>query len=395
MKSLCNTRWESRIKSVKAIRFQTPQIRLALLQLYKSCDDAKSKSEESLASSLESFEFLLSLVIWYEILFAINMVSKKFQSKSMCIDTTTKELEGVMLFFEKYRNEGFESSMNIAKSLAFDMNIEPILLTKRCVFRKKQFDENNHDEEIQSAEGVMLFFEKYRNEGFESSMNIAKSLAFDINIEPILLTKRCVFRKKQFDENNHDEEIQSAEESFRVNYFLVVVDMTIASLKDRFEQLNIFENIFGFLFDSKQLKSLGDNELRESSTKFKTTFSHNNLSDVDANDLFFEMKVLQMTLPNVLMSPLEILELVKVADCYLNVSIAYRILLTMSVTIASAERSFSKLKLLKSYLRSSMSQERFNDLAILCMEKNMLENIDVDTIINDFASKNARRQCFL
>ena len=67
----------------------------------------------------------------------------------------------------------------------------------------------------------------------------------------------------------------------------------------------------------------------------------------------------------------------------------------MSVTVASAERSFSKLKLLKSYLKSSMSQERLNDLTILCIEKNMLENIDVDTIINDFASRNARRQCFL
>ena len=87
---------------------------------------------------------------------------------------------------------------------------------------------------------------------------------------------------------------------------------------------------------------------------------------------FIEMKMLQMTLPNVLMSPLEILELVKVADCYPNVSIAYRILLTMSVTVASAERSFSKLKLLKFYLRSSMSQERLNDLAILFIEKNML-----------------------
>ena len=69
------------------------------------------------------------------------------------------------------------------------------------------------------------------------------------------------FRKKQFDENNHDEEMQSTEESFRVNYLLIVVDMTIASLKDRFEQLKIFENIFEFLFDSKKLK-LGDNELR-------------------------------------------------------------------------------------------------------------------------------------
>ena len=42
-----------------------------------------------------------------------------------------------------------------------------------------------------------------------------------------------------------------------------------------------------------------------------------------------------------------------------------------------------------------MSQEILNDLAILCIEKIMLENIDVDTIINDFASRNARRQYFL
>ena len=138
MKSFCKTRWESRIRSVKAIRVQAPQIRLALLQLYKSCDDTKSKSKaKSLASALESFEFLLGLVIWYEILFSINMVSNKLQSKSMCIDTTTNELEGEMLFFEKYRNEGFESNMDIAKSLAFDMNIKPILPTKYCIFRKK------------------------------------------------------------------------------------------------------------------------------------------------------------------------------------------------------------------------------------------------------------------
>ena len=65
---------------------------------------------------------------------------------------------------------------------------------------------------------------------------------------------------------------------------MVVVDMTIASLKDIFEYLKIF---FRFLFDSKKLKSLDGNELRESYTNFKTIFSHNNLSDVDVDDLFF------------------------------------------------------------------------------------------------------------
>ena len=57
----------------------------------------------------------------------------------------------------------------------------------------------------------------------------------------------------------------------------------------------------------------------------------------------------------------------------------------MTVTVAFAERSFSKLKLLKSYLRSSTIQEKLNGLAILCIEK----NIDVNTIITDFASRNA------
>lgn len=46
---------------------------------------------------------------------------------------------------------------------------------------------------------------------------------------------------------------------------------------------------------------------------------------------------------------------------------------------------------LKNYLRSSMSQENLNRLAISCTEKDMIENINVNTIISEFAYKNARR----
>ncbi|KAI3702674.1 hypothetical protein L6452_28423 [Arctium lappa] len=338
VKSLCNTRWESRVKSVKAIRFQAPQIRSALLELCKSCDDAKTKSEaESLVSAIENFEFLLGMIIWYDILFAINMVSKKLQFKSMCINATMEQVEGVMKYFEKYRIEGFASNMNTAKEIACEMNIDPTFLIKRRVIRKKQFDESNHGEEMQASE----------------------------------------------------------EENFRINYFLTIVDMAISSLNNRFEQLKIFESIFGFLFDSDKLKSLDENESMRCCANFGDTFYHNNMADVDVNDLYSELKVLQMTLPSKSMSAIEILEFVKVADCYPNVSVAYRIMLTVPVTVASAERSFSKLKLLKTYLRSSMSQKRLNGLAILCIEKDMLDNVDLDAIIDDFASKNARRSCFV
>ena len=60
-----------------------------------------------------------------------------------------------------------------------------------------------------------------------------------------------------------------------------------------------------------------------------------------------------------------------------KICIAYRILLTMRVTIASAERIFLKLKLklIKSYLRSTMSKERLSGLVILSIEKETLEEL--------------------
>ena len=114
------------------------------------------------------------------------------------------------------------------------------------------------------------------------------------------------------------------------------------------------------------------------------TFSHDNKSDVELDDFFSELKVLQVTLPDKLMSALEILHFVKDLDCYPNVSIAYRILLTVPVTVASAERSFSKLKLLKNCLRSTMLQERLNGLAMCSIEKDILDKIDLDIVIEDF-----------
>ena len=55
------------------------------------------------------------------------------------------------------------------------------------------------------------------------------------------------------------------------------------------------------------------------------------------------------------------------------------------------ERSFSKLKLIKSYLRSIMSQERLSELAILSIENEMLTEFECGNLINNFASQKTRK----
>ncbi len=63
-----------------------------------------------------------------------------------------------------------------------------------------------------------------------------------------------------------------------------------------------------------------------------------------------------------------------IRDSFPNTAIAYRILLTVPVTVASAERSFSKIKLIKNYFRSTMSQDRLCGLSILSLEKGIASN---------------------
>ena len=113
-----------------------------------------------------------------------------------------------------------------------------------------------------------------------------------MDIQPKFRTKRQGKKKKHFDEqNDQDEEIQrSVVDSFRVEYFNVMIDATIASLTTRFEQMKEFDNIFGFLFNSENLKSLDETDLWLHCKIFVETFSYNNSSDVEINDFFSRIK---------------------------------------------------------------------------------------------------------
>ena len=70
---------------------------------------------------------------------------------------------------------------------------------------------------------------------------------------------------------------------------------------------------------------------------------------------------------------------------------------TIPATSCSAERSFSGLRQLKTYLRSTMGQARLNSVAILNIERkyvNMSVGKNVDKIIDIFAARKGRKQYF-
>jgi hypothetical protein len=81
----------------------------------------------------------------------------------------------------------------------------------------------------------------------------------------------------------------------------------------------------------------------------------------------------------------------KLENLFPNICVNLRILLTISATVASAARSFSKLKLVKNYLRSTLSQDRLVDLARLIIESEIDRKIYFDNVITRFALKKARK----
>lgn len=92
------------------------------------------------------------------------------------------------------------------------------------------------------------------NNGFENAKGEAAKIALEMGVEPAFRETRVRVKKRFFDESTRDESIQVAEDSFRVNYFLHIVDTAISSLNSRFEQFKKYDDIFGFLFHLDRLK---------------------------------------------------------------------------------------------------------------------------------------------
>ena len=78
-------------------------------------------------------------------------------------------------------------------------------------------------------------------------------------------------------------------------------------------------------------------------------------------------------------------------DTFPNVETVLRIYLVLMITNCSSERSFSKMKIIKNRLRTTMTYERLSNLAIMSVEYDILRELDFNNLVKDFAAQKARK----
>ena len=78
-----------------------------------------------------------------------------------------------------------------------------------------------------------------------------------------------------------------------------------------------------------------------------------------------------------------------------TVSELVRIALTIAVTSTESERSFSTMKRIKTRLRTRMTEDRLSDLSILSIDNEIAQELQDDSIIDEFAASDKNRHIVL
>ncbi|XP_076069261.1 zinc finger MYM-type protein 1-like [Oratosquilla oratoria] len=343
IKPLSETRWESRIDALKPLRYHLADIYDALLEIYedtnlKGSSGSSTRVEaKELADAVSKYEFVVSLVTWYSILFEVNITSKHLQDKDADLNSATKQLEATKSY----------------------------LLSCRC------------------------------DDGFQKVLVDATKVAQDLEIEPQFEKKQSRKRRKKrlFDYEAHEESLEDPSQTFKVEFYYSVLDMAIQSVEERFHQLHSYKAIFGFLYDIHGIKNAPNADILHDCQNLEKSLTHNGHHDIDARDLCSELKAVSRRLmkPMLPQAALCFIFEQKLQDSVPNVMIALKILLTLPVSVANGERSFSKLKLIKTYLRSTMLQQRLVGLATISIENEETSNSDLAKLVEKFASLKARK----
>ncbi|KAK5648368.1 hypothetical protein RI129_003260 [Pyrocoelia pectoralis] len=326
-----SSRWEVLEKHVT---FSLKQLSKTRWSARKDLLSSETKTEAtSLLGNISKFEFLVVTCFWYNILQKIDRVNKFLQRNDLTVDRAIRNIHCLLCFLESTRNNAPSDAIVEAKNIAENNNLPADFQSKRKRKKKRMFDEGCEDE----------------------SPNLSEGDLFKIAL-------------------------------------LAIVDGIVNVLKSRFQALEEINEKFGFL-NGSNFHQMDVKDLKAEVEK---------LSDIYQDDIINKEELLQevesfkyhaLAVDDTIKTApaATLIYLHKLEEGYPNLTTALKIFLTLPVTVASGERSFSKLKLIKNYLRNTMGQDKLTNLSIISIEHKRASLICYDDIIKVFAAKKARK----
>ena len=340
-KRLQMTRWSSRNQSVTMILHVYPALLLALENIQEIDRRSEVITEANgISMAMNRVEFILQLLLWQSILKEITILSKYLQSNEMDLLSASQLVKTTLDNVSRLRNNDF----------------------------------------------------------FDTQLQCAKDKASEWEITNQDLQRKRIRRKKQMPgESAADDPIVDAKDNFKVNVFFIVLDTLRTQLTERFSSFHDTVVNFSCLLPSyyesdnaiMQLQRLCETYKDDICNQESCVQEYKTMRTLYTN---WSKELTDKETPKTVHELLRFLYERRLLHAFPSVVILMRIFLTIPASSAGAERSFSRMKLIKSYLRSSMSEERLSNLAILSIEREYAQNfLNYDKVIDTFAKMKQRR----
>ena len=342
LKRLIDTRWSAHKDATHAVSEGYTEIIMALTDIAEDETEEKNAVAEAngLKKKMESLEFAIFSRLWNDILTRFNRVSKFVQAADADISTINSLISSLKSFVQSLRDD----------------------------------------------------FDRYEQEG----KKIAPDAVFvDEQRRPRVRSSRVTKN-----EGNAEDTIPKGSNKFRVEVFIPILDSLSTCLQQRFIAYETINNRFAFI---EKLPDLTTAQIKEHckvvSCYYDKDLEHRQLYleclqfvdyvSEERQRLLLEKESKERqkeTENNTDQSPTSLM-----ANLYLNIKtdnlmlsfphieILLRIFLCMMVTNCTGERSFSKLKLIKSALRAAMLQRRLNSLSILSIESDLINQHQIQS----------------
>ncbi|XP_059156041.1 zinc finger MYM-type protein 1-like [Physella acuta] len=335
-KALSETRWSARHDAVKALNRGYKENISALEELAADENQPlKCRAEaEGYLKSLQKLETVILLEVWDTILERLHKTNVSLQEKGLSLNTAVNLLKSVLLYIESQRNEfaSFESKGKI-----------------KC--EVKDYTYSN---------------------------------------------RRPLKRKRQFDESKVSEMQLSPREKFKTEVFICVIDHLTTALHHRLDSYKTVQKMFDFFSD---LTNLSTGDITGAATKlinkypddFEECFSSELIQFAELFKSIHGGKEQNGYNDSIELEMLMFLNRFKCIQSFPNVHIALRIYLCMMTSNCSGERSFSKMKKIKSDLRSTMGQQRLSMLSLMSIENDIVSALNYTKLIEEFAIRKARK----